>query len=89
MLHHPGDQASARQQDDGHERGDLERGGAQGDRHALHSQRLSAEDCREHDECGHREQVFHDHPAHGNVAGAGVQVAVVGEDANQHDRTGH
>ncbi len=44
---------------------------------------------RQDDEHDHRKQVLHDQPSHGNVSGGRVQVAVVGQHAEQHDRAGH
>ncbi len=35
------------------------------------------------------QQVFDDQPADGNVAGACMEIAIVREHANQHDRAGH
>ena len=88
VFEHPGDEASTCQEDDGNERGDLESRGAERHGHALQARLLPAQDGREGDQGRDREQVLHHHPAHGDVPGAGVEVAVVGEHADEHDRAG-
>ena len=49
---------------------------------------VGAEECRHQHQHQHRQQVLHDQPADRDVAGRGVQVPAVGQDADQHDRAG-
>ena len=89
MLEEPGDEACTCKSYDGDECGDLESRDAHCHGRALQARLLSTEHCWQHDERRDREEVFHDHPAHSDVPGSRVQVAIVGEHANQHDRAGH
>ena len=72
-----------------HQRDDFQRGDAEGRRRRSTPTPPGREEHRQHDEREHREQVLDDEPADGDVSGRRVEVAMVGEHANQHDRARH
>ena len=65
-------------------RRDLQRGNAERDKDARLGPAIREQDRQQH-EREHGEQVFDDEPADRDVAGRRVQIAVVGQDADEHD----
>ena len=88
-VEQPGDEPPADEERQGHQRGDLDHGEPEADGDPPRPGSAAAEDGRQQHQHEDGEQVFDDQPADRDVAGRRVQVAVVREDAHQHDRARH
>ena len=85
-VQQPGDEPSPDDERQGHHRGELGHGDPEAGGDPPAPALARAEDGRQQHEHEDREEVLDDEPADGDVPGRRVQVAVVGEDADEDDR---